>query len=56
MTSKLDEDIWYILNDKVDGVEPRGKSKEYENEMGYKRARRSTSGTPQLLELAFQPR
>ena len=27
MMAKLDEDLWRILNDRVDGVEPRGKLK-----------------------------
>ena len=25
--AKLDEDLWYILNDKLEGIEPRGKLK-----------------------------
>ena len=25
--TKLDEDVWYILNDKLEGIEPRGKLK-----------------------------
>ena len=53
----LDEDRWYILIDKLDGVEPRGKLKrDYAQEADCRRAKNIQAGAQQLPALPFRPR